>query len=490
MKRLLIAGLLLTAGCAVGPDYQRPETVIPAQFKEAAGWKVAEPGQAESNAAWWSVYNDPVLDGIEREIAVSNQNLAAAEAAWRQAQAAVALAQASFWPTLGITPSGERSGRGPGQRGQKAPSVTTAGGTVIPSGGSGGTASNQFSLTGSASWSPDIWGKIRRTVESNEAAAEASADDLAALRLSTQALAATDYFELRIADAMQRLLEQAATAYRRSLEITRNQYKSGIAAKSDVAQAEAQVETTQAQAINTGVARAALEHALAVLTGKPPADFAVAPAAFAVAIPAIPVEVPSALLERRPDIAAAEQQMAQANAKIGVALAAWYPNLALNGTYGVTSATLGALMNASNNIWAFGGSLAETVFDGGARSADVAIARAAYDQTVATYRQTVLTAFSQVEDQLAALRILENQATVQARAVTAANEAERLIQNQYKAGTVAYTSVIVAQTAALTDAESNLSIQQNRLTASVALIQALGGGWHGDEAARLAAKTQ
>lgn len=467
MRRLAGAaalGLALLSGCTVGPDYMRPAPPVPKVYKEAAGWKKASPGDAVNRGGWWRIYRDPELDRLEPQIDISNQNLKAAEAAYREAQAVVAAAEAQFFPTLGVAAAATRSGNGPG--------------AARNAGASGGSfAGNLFTVSADASWAPDLWGKIRRTVESNVASAQASAAELASARLSAQSTLATDYLELRIEDELKRLLDTTVIAYQQSLDITKNQYNSGVAAASDVAQAEAQLQTTQALAVNVGVLRSQLEHAIAILVGKPPAEFSIAAVPTVPGIPVIPAGVPSALLERRPDIATAERQMAAANAEIGVAVAAYYPNVTLSGDYGLQSAMLANLFQASSNIWSFGMSLAETVLDFGARAAAVAQAKASYQQDVANYRQTVLTAFQQVEDQLAALRILAEQQTVQDRAVKSAEEAQRLILNEYKAGTVAYTSVVVAQAAALADEETALTVRQDRLVASVALIEALGGGW-------------
>jgi NodT family efflux transporter outer membrane factor (OMF) lipoprotein len=469
MRRLAGAaalGLALLSGCTVGPDYQRPTAPVPKVYKEAAGWKKASPEDAVNRGDWWRIYHDPELDRLEPQIDISNQNLKAAEAAYREAQAVVAAAEAQFFPTLGVSAAATRSGNGPG----------ASGGRFAGASG-GGFAQNLFTATAVASWAPDLWGKIRRTVESNVASAQASAADIALARLLAQSALATDYLELRIEDQLKRLLDNTVAAYEQSLEITKNQFASGVATGSDVAQAEAQLQTTQALSVNVGVLRSQLEHAIAILVGKPPAEFSIAAVPTVPGIPVIPAGVPSALLERRPDIAAAERQMAAANAEIGVAIAAYYPNVTLSGDYGLQSAMLANLFEASSNLWSFGMSLAETVLDFGARAAAVAEAKATYQQDVATYRQTVLAAFQQVEDQLAALRILAEQQTVQDRAVTSAEEAQRLILNEYKAGTVAYTSVVVAQAAALADEETALTVRQDRLVASVALIEALGGGW-------------
>jgi NodT family efflux transporter outer membrane factor (OMF) lipoprotein len=436
---------------------------VPAQYKEA-GWKVGEPLDGIDRGAWWSIYKDPLLDDLEKQIDISNENLKAAEAAFQQAEWIVSQARAGYFPTLDLNASAERS--------------RTGGGSVSSTGaGKSGFISSLFSTSGSLSWVPDLWGKIRRTVESDVASAQASAGDLASARLSAQGTLASDYLQLRVEDELKRLLDTAATAYAESLRITRNQYQSGTADQSAVSQAEAQLEATQAQAIATGVTRAQFEHAIAVLIGKPPAEFSIPPTEAMIAVPVIPPEMPSALLERRPDIAAAERLMASTNAQIGVAVAAFYPDITLTGDYGTSAVTLNHLLATSSRFWSFGSNLVQTIFDAGARSAQVEQARVVFEQDIANYRQTVLTAFQQVEDQLAALRILAQQADVQDKAVAAAREAERIINNQYLAGTVAYTSVIVAEQTALADAETAVSIRQSRLVASAALIQDLGGGW-------------
>jgi NodT family efflux transporter outer membrane factor (OMF) lipoprotein len=462
--------LLALSACTVGPDYHKPSAPVPVRYKEAAaaaGWAVAQPSEAAARGAWWRVYNDPVLDGLELRIDISNQNLKAAEAAYRQAEWMVAQARAGFFPTGTLNASAQRS-RGSG-------GSSSASGT----GGGGGTGKivDFFSVSAAASWTPDIWGQIRRTVESQVANAQASAGDLANARLSAQGQLAVDYLQLRIADELKRLLDASAVAFAESLRIAKNQYAAGVASQSDVSQAQAQLEATQAQAIAVGVTRAQFEHAIAVLIGLPPAALSIAPTDVVTAVPTVPAGMPSALLERRPDIAAAERIMAAANAQIGVAEAAFFPTVTLSADAGEAAISLAKLLSASGRFWSFGGNLVETVFDAGARNAAVQEARAVYEQDVADYRQTVLAAFQQVEDQLAALRILAQQAAAQEAAVAAAREAERVINNQYLAGTVAYTNVIVAEQTALNDAETALNIRQSRLVASAALIQALGGGW-------------
>ncbi|HEX5319401.1 MAG TPA: efflux transporter outer membrane subunit [Stellaceae bacterium] len=464
-----VAALALAAGCESGPDYQRPSAPVPPAYKEAAaasGWKVGEPADAIDRGAWWSIYADPVLDGLEKQIDISNQTLKADEAAFRQAEALAAQARAGLFPTVTLNAQAQRS-RGGGR----------GGGAFAGGGGGGGNISNFFTVTADASWTPDLWGSVRRAVESSEATAQASAGTLAAARLSAQGSLATDYVQLRVADELKRLLDAAVAAFSESLRISQNQYKAGIASQSDVSQAQAQLDQTRAQAIAVGVSRAQLEHAIAVLVGKPPAEVSIAPTKAELRIPNTPPGLPSALLERRPDIAVAERQMAAQNARIGVAEAAFYPAVTLSGDYGVASSLLSKLFTAGSRVWAFGANAAQTLFDAGAHQATLEAQRAGFEQTVATYRQTVLAAFQQVEDELAALRILAQQAEAAASALKAAREAERVITNQYKAGTVAYTAVIVAQTTALSDAEALVNIRQSRLVASVALIEALGGGW-------------
>jgi NodT family efflux transporter outer membrane factor (OMF) lipoprotein len=462
-----VTAALLLSACTVGPDYQRPSAPVPARYKEARpqpGWKLGQPNDAINRGAWWSIYDDPVLDRLETKIDISNQNLKAAAAAFREAEEIVAEARAGLFPTGTANLSATRS---------------RAGG-----GGSGGVGSGRgpildaFSGDVAASWTPDFWGAIRRTVEANVANAQASAADLANARLSAQGTLAGDYLQLRVADELKRLLDKAAADFAESLRITRNQYAAGTASQSDVSQAEAQLQGTEAQAIATGVSRAEFEHAIAVLVGMPPAALTIAPSDFVDEVPEIPAGLPSALLERRPDIAAGERAMAAANAEIGVAVAAFYPTITLSGDAGTAAASLGKLVSASGEFWSFGSNLVETVFDAGLRHAQVGAAVAVFDEDLALYRQTVLGAFQQVEDQLAALRILAEQQKVQDAAVVSAREAVRIINNQYLAGTVAYTAVVVAEQIALSDAETALTIRQNRLVASASLVQALGGGWH------------
>jgi NodT family efflux transporter outer membrane factor (OMF) lipoprotein len=469
----VVTPTLLTA-CMVGPDYERPPAITSAAYKEAVGdWKLAAPQNAGSEGPWWSVYQDPVLDDLERQVDISNQNLKAAEAAFRQARAVVRETQATLFPTLSIDASATRSGSGAGS----GRSSLSTGGTQFTSTGRGSSSVTQYNGSAQLAWDLDVWGRIRRTVESDVATAQASAADIAGARLSAQSTLAADYFALRVQDELKRLLDDTVTAFTRSLQITQNQYSAGISAKSDVLTAQTQLQAAQAQDIAVGVQRAQLEHAIAVLIGKPPGEFSVTPAPLTVDIPVMPPGVPSALLERRPDIASAERHMASLNAQIGVAVSAYYPDLTLTGSYGFASTALNSLFRASNAVWSVGPALAETVFDAGARGAAVDAAKASYDQGVATYRQMVLAGFQQVEDELSTLRILEQQAVVEESTVRSAQEAVRLAINEYKAGTVVYTTVVTAQATALNEEENALTIRQNRLAASVTLIEALGGGW-------------
>ncbi len=455
---VLLGALSFLTACEVGPDYQKPEAIVPASFKEVAGfipvgWKLGEPNAAVNRGAWWSVYNDPVLDGLESQVAVSNQTIKQQEAAYRQALAVVREARASLYPTATVTPGVTRSSNG------------------------GGKANTNFSLEGSASWTPDVWGRIRRTIESEVAAAQVSAADLAAAQLSLQGTLATDYFALRGQDQLTQLLKDTVGGYQRSLDITRNQYNAGVASQSDVITAQAQLLATQASLINAGVQRAVLEHAIAILIGQPPAALTIPPGTLATDVPVVPASLPSVLLERRPDIAAAERAIQEQNALIGVAVAAYYPDISLSAAFGYAGNPIGSLFHAANQVWSLGASGAEIVFEGGLRPAQVAAARAAYDGAVANYRQVVLTAFQGVEDELSTLRILQDEAKVEVQTVAAARRAVEIAINEYEAGTQSYTTVVTAQTTLLGDQETALTVQQDRLVASAALIQDLGGGW-------------
>jgi NodT family efflux transporter outer membrane factor (OMF) lipoprotein len=451
--------VVLASACSVGPNYHRPAAPVPTVYKEFKGWKAAAPNDTINRGAWWSIYRDPTLDGLESLVNVSNQTLKQDEAAFQEARALVREQQSSFFPSLSVTPQIQR---------QKS-----AGG----GGPNVGLPITSYSLEGTATWEPDVWGKIRRNVESSVAGAQASAAQLAAARLLTQAQLATDYFQLRYADSLKSLLDDTVKAYQRSLDITENQYAAGTAARSDVINAQAQLLAAQAAAINVGVQRAQDEHAIALLVGKPPSEVSIPPTSLAERVPIVPANFPSALLERRPDIAEAERQMQQESALIGVQLAAYYPTFNLSANMGYAGGPATAFFSASDQVWSLMASASQTLLSGGQRSAAVAAARATYDQSVANYRQTVLAAFQNVEDELAALRILGQQIGVNQSAVEAAQHALEITLNEYQAGTVAYTAVITAQVTLLTDQETALLVQESRLIASVALVQALGGGW-------------
>ncbi|HAM52323.1 MAG TPA: RND transporter [Nitrospiraceae bacterium] len=460
--------LALLAACTVGPDYVRPTTETPPSFKELKGWKVAQPKDTIIRGAWWNMYNDPQLNTLEEQVNISNQNIAVAEAQFREARAQVQQARAGYFPTVSTSPSATRS---------RSSSGTSS---VAMSKSVGAFTVNDFTLPVDATWAPDVWGRIRRTVEASRANAQASAADVEAARLLAHAEVAQDYFQLRELDSQKQLLDATVTIYQKFLELTKNRYASGVAARSDVLVAETQLKTTQAQAIDVGVQRAQLEHAIAALIGKPAADFSIpaSPLMLDSVPPAIPAGVPSDLLERRPDIAAAERLVAAANAQIGVAEAAFYPTINLSTSGGFESSSLSNLLNWPSHIWAIGAALSETVFDAGLRSAQTDQARAAYDANIATYRQTVLAAFQNVEDNLAGLRILEQEALAQDEAVKAAQQSVLIYTNQYKAGTASALDVITIQAIELADRRTAITILGNRMIDSVLLLEALGGGWN------------
>jgi NodT family efflux transporter outer membrane factor (OMF) lipoprotein len=445
--------MALAASCAVGPDYRRPAFETAPGYKEQTDWKPSEPNDVMSRGPWWNIFKDEELTALEAKVEISNENVKAAAAAFDQARALVAQARAGFWPTVSASVGAQRGAAGTG------PARTTV------------------SATASGNWTLDIWGQIRRTVESDRASAQASAAALAAATLSAQGELAIDYFALRTQDQLQRILDDIVVAEQQSLKITENRYHFGVAAKADVVTAQTQLLNSQAQQINAKIQRGILEHAVAVLIGQQPASFSLAPAALRSDVPTIPAGVPSTLLERRPDVAQAERKLAAANAQIGVAKTAYFPTLSLSGSDQYTNSTFAHLISVPNRVWSVGPQLAETLIDGGLRRAQVAQARAAYEANVAAYRQTVLAGFQQVEDEIVTLRVLEQQSVVEEAAVAAAKEAETLTLNQYKAGTVPYSSVITAQTTRLNSEETALSVFSSRLQASVTLIEALGGGW-------------
>lgn len=459
---LLIAAVSLGA-CTLGPDYQRPELPVPNEYKQAEGWKTATPADVLQRGNWWMLYGDAELNALVARLNVSNQNLAAAEAQYRQARALVRGARSQLFPTLGGSAGATRAGQG--------------GSTTQSSTGISGV-SESYSLGLDASWELDIWGRLRRNLEANRADMQASAADLAAVRLSLQSELVQTYLQLRVMDEQQRLLDQTVAAYARSLRLTDNQYQAGIVPKSDVSQARAQLKSTQAQAIDLRWQRAQMEHAIAVLIGVPPSELNIAEVRDIPRLPDVPLALPSQLLERRPDIASAERQVMAANAQIGVAEAAWYPDLTLSASGGYRNSSFSNLISLPNRFWSLGPQLAVTLLDFGGRRADLEAAEASYDQTVATYRQTVLDSFREVEDNLVQLRVLAEEAVVQREALEAAQESLRLIENQYRAGTVDFLSVVTVQTTALNNERTNLTLLGDRLTASVQLIAALGGGWN------------
>jgi NodT family efflux transporter outer membrane factor (OMF) lipoprotein len=468
---VLVAVCLALSACAVGPNYHRPATPPSASFKEDRGWTPANPSQIPADQPWWSIYDDPQLDALERQVEVSNQNLKASEAAYRSAMQVVAVDRGTLFPSVGVTGSYTRSGSGSTGLNQ---TITTATGAAIATGGS---RRNTYSAGAQASWSIDVWGRIRRLIESDLAKAQADAADVAAARLSAQITLAEDYFQLRAAEEQGRLYQTDIDDFQNALTITQNQVKAGITTLADVYAAETQLESTQAAAVNVELQRAKYEHAIAVLTGQAPSELTVGDGTFTTVVPVIPAGLPSQLLERRPDIAAAERGVTSANALIGVAEAAWFPSLSLSGNYGFTSDVLPGLLKASNSVWSFGPTLAENLFNGGATLAQTREARYNYDEAVADYRQTVLSAFQSVEDDLSSLRVLEHQGQLQQTAVRDARASEALTLNQYKSGVVAYSSVITAQTTRLSDEINLLSVQSQALVSSVDLISQLGGGW-------------
>jgi NodT family efflux transporter outer membrane factor (OMF) lipoprotein len=465
--------LLALAACAVGPNHHRPDAPVAPTYKEDQGWKPATPGEIAPDKPWWSIYDDSLLDSLERQVEVSNQTLKADEAAYRSAVEQIGVDRGTLFPSISANAGATRSGSASGVN----QAITTSSGTTVTTGTGGNGHRTTYSAGAQASWSIDVWGRIRRLVESDVAKAQASAADVAAARLSAQITLAEDYFQLRAADEQMRLYQTEIDDFNNALTITQNQVKAGITTLADVYAAETQLESTQASQVGVQLTRAKFEHAIAVLIGKPPSELGIDVGSFTTTVPVVPAGVPSTLLERRPDIAAAERSVASANALVGVAEAAWFPSVTLNGSYGFSSGVLPGLLRAKNALWSFGPSLAENVFNGGATLAQNREARANYDEAVATYRQTVLSAFQSVEDDLVTLRVLEQQGQLQEAAVKDARLSEALTLNQYKSGIVVYSSVITAQTTRLLDEINLLSIQSQRLVSSVDLISQLGGGW-------------
>jgi len=467
---VLVAALMLPA-CTVGPDYVRPEAVAPDAWKELPPGKIAQPSDDQSRGPWWNAFNDPTLDALERDAEAANQNLRVAEANYRQAQAAVAVARAGLFPTLNGTASATRAGAGrssgSGNSGNGANGSSTGGRGPV----------NAFQLGAAADWEVDLWGRVRREIESAGDSAQASAADLENTRLSIQADVAQNYLSLRVTDAAERVLQETVAAYQRSLTLTQNRYNAGVAARAEVVQAQTQLLGAQASLVDIKATRAQFEHALAILTGRPPADVSVSVTDTMPPMPDIPVTVPSQLLERRPDIAGAERRVAAANAQVGVATAAFFPTVSLSANGGSAASTLGSLFSAPALFWSVGASLAQPIFDAGLRKAQREETLAQYDAAVATYRQTVLTAFQDVEDQLANLRVLGEEASVQREQVRAARESVDLTINQYQAGLVSFINVVTVQATLFAAQRSDLDLQNRRYTAAVALVKALGGGF-------------
>jgi NodT family efflux transporter outer membrane factor (OMF) lipoprotein len=454
--------VLLLGGCMVGPDYMKPSAPLTPTYKEADGWKVAEPSDHLPRGRWWVIYGDPELDQLEEEVATANQNLKIAEARLREARAMVLFNRAALFPT--ISTSAGSSIRDSANRPFLSPSVSTG-------------SSGDILLSLDMSYEIDLWGRVRQTVAAARHEALATAADLETAQLSLQAELAMDYFELRAADAQKQLLDETVKAFEAALQLTTNRFQGGAAPKSDVAQAQTQLDTTRAQATDVTVQRAQLEHAIATLIGKPPAAFSLSPRPLDTLPPGIPVGLPSQLLERRPDIAAAERRVAEANEQIGIAKAAYFPAVTLNASVGFEGSSFGNVLSASSLLWSVGASITQTIFDGGRRRATSDAARATYDATVAGYRQTTLTAFQQVEDNLAALRILEQEAQEQQRAVESAQLSLQLFTNRYRGGVDNYLQVITAQTVTLANQRTQIDILRRRMDASVLLVKGLGGGW-------------
>ena len=476
------AGLAL-AGCMVGPDYVPPPVPAPEKFKElkgnlVKGWKLAAPRDSVDANAWWKVYNDPALDALESQVEISNQTVVAAVEAYEQARTFVRQAEAALFPTIGAgyNTSRQYTGKALDSGFAITPNVAPGIATPTTTTATNGQVTAIYTPHADLTWEVDIWGKIRRQIESNVAGVQVSAADLANAKLAAQAALATAYFNRRAAVSLKRLLDETAREYRKTLEIVRNQYRIGSIAAADVNAAETQLLATEAQAINTGVIIAQLEHAIAMLIGKAPAELSLPPAGLVGNIPAFPVEVPTTLLERRPDIAAAERMMQQQNALIGVALAAYYPDITLSATFGYTG-FVPLPINPAHEFWSLGAMAEQTVFEGGLRSAQVDNATSNYRQSVANYRETVLAAFRQVEDQLAAIREERRQLEAQERAVAVARKSVGFYLNQYRVGWTVFTTVVVAEAQLLAAEQSALTTRQSLFASSVALIEALGGGW-------------
>jgi NodT family efflux transporter outer membrane factor (OMF) lipoprotein len=462
---------LSLAGCAVGPAYQRPTAPVPEHYKEAPGWVPAQPADAIDRGAWWAPFGDAQLNELAPRVAVSNQNVAAAVAAYAQARAVVRQQRAALFPTITLDGSAARSGR-------------STSSNASNNGNGSQRVSNNYQVAIGTSWEPDLWGRLRLAEQGANASLQASQAELASATLSAQGELVTNLLSLRETDAELALLAQTVEAYQRALQITQNRYAAGVVPKTDVLQAQTQVSSAQADRVGLQRNRAQLEHAIAVLLGQAPGNFSLPAGSWnAKAVPEVPLGLPSTLLQRRPDIAAAERRVSLANAQIGIARAAYFPSIGLSASYGVGASALGDLFSASSVLWSLGLSVGQTLFDAGARSAQVASARAGYDAAVAQYRQTVLTAFQDVEDQLAASRVLAEQQVLREQASTAADQVEQQVLNRYRSGQVGYSDVVTAQTTALSARRALLQAISARQLAAVALIQALGGGWRDAEMA-------
>jgi NodT family efflux transporter outer membrane factor (OMF) lipoprotein len=462
--RVILAGALIQfSGCAVGPNYRTPVTEVPPAYKEAGNWKPAQPNDQNLGGNWWTIFQDPQLDALELQVNVSNQNLKAAEAQYQQARAALQYNRADYYPTVTAGASASRT--------------RVSAHRPPPNSIFNGITYNDFVLPVDFSYQADVWGRVRRSVESAREQAQASAADLATVNLSMHADLAIDYFQARSLDAEERLLSSTVKQYEDALELTQSRYQGGLSSEVEVQQAKTQLDTTRAQAIDVGVLRAQYEHAVAILIGRPPAELSLPPLPLTAPPPPVPGSMPSELLERRPDIAAAERRVAAANAQIGVAKSAYYPVISLTGSGGFESSSISTLLNGPSGLWSFGLSAVGTIFDVGRRRALTNEARAAYDFQVAAYRESVLTGFQQVEDNLAAVRILENEAKTQDEAVVAAQRSLDLSVTRYTGGVTSYLEVTIAQSAALADEVTAVNILGRRMANTVLLIQALGGGW-------------
>ncbi|WP_430389266.1 efflux transporter outer membrane subunit [Dyella sp. 20L07] len=468
-KALAASMMLMLSGCMVGPDYHRPQVTVPTQYKELAGWTQATPADETPKGDWWTGFNDPLLNQLEPMVSVSNQTVRQSYENYQAALADVQVARSSLFPTLGVSGAGSKQRSSAGSAGSGVEHLNPV--------------STSGSLEGNVSWAPDLWGKVRRTVEENKATAQASEATLANATLSEQTALATALIELRVTDTNIDLLQKTVAAYQESLRVVANQDSAGTIPPSDLISARTQLENAKASLIALGVARAQYVHAIAVLVGKNPEELDIPHSTTMPTLPTVPSGVPSTLLQRRPDIAVAERQMASANAAIGVAVAAYYPSLSLTAADGFSQSPLAGLLHIANHVWSLGANASETLFDAGARHGEVAAAKANYEASVANYRGTVLSAFKNVEDDLSGLNILAQQAEVLDSAVTDATRGAQIALNEYQAGTVDYTTAATAQATQLSTQQSALNVQQQRLLDAVSLIGDLGGGWSADQLA-------